>query len=449
MANKLIRCGKLYVGTGTEILENHTVVIENGTITKIGPTASVAAAGGEEEVDYSAHFVIPGLIDVHVHLAYGNAKSEEDIDLYTSMEMRALRGAYFAQHTLASGYTSIVSPGGSGRVLTAIRDAIDAGLYPGPRITAAARYITSRQGLTDWYPTWIGVPETSIGVLVTNKDEAIEEIRRQVKDGVDAVKLALDGFHFRPDGDLVAAFTQDEVKAMVDEIHRLGKIAIAHAHGREASLYAGKAGVDLIFHCSFTDDEGLQAIVDNGCAISPSLTLLKNTLDFVGPGAPAFHPERDFLYKLQFERAVQLAKRAKAAGVRLPTGTDTGFAVTPYGEWEARELEIYVEHIGFTPLEAIAAATSVAASVVRPSDRVGTISPGNRGDLVVVNGDVSNNISILLDRTKLVAVLQGGEKVAEPRRAYDSRKITDFNQTLYADLYSRKRVAELGIRRGG
>lgn len=446
MARKTnIRCGKLYVGTGSQVLEDQVVVLQDGVVARIAPSAQIAPSADADEIDHSRHFVLPGLIDVHTHLAYGNAKSEEDIDIYTPLELRALRGMFFAHHVLASGYTTIVAPGGSGMVTTAIRDAVDAGLFPGPRITAAGRYITSRQGLTDWYPTWIGVPTTSIGSLVTNKSEAIEEIRRQVKEGVDAVKLALDGFQFRPDGDIVAAFTQDEVKAMVDEIHRLGKIAIAHAHGREASLYAGRAGVDLIFHCSFIDDEGLQAVIDNKCAISPSLTLLKNTMDFCRPGDPAFNPDRQFLYHAEFARATTVLRRAKEAGVRMPTGTDTGFACTPFGEWHARELDIYVQDMGFTPLEALEAATSVGATVLRPGDKVGTLATGYRGDLVAVDGDVSRDVSLLLKRERMVAVYKDGVRVTAPKRDYNPRRITDFNQTLYSDLYTRERVAELAL----
>ncbi len=144
-----------------------------------------------------AAFVMPGLIDVHTHLAYGNAKSEEDIDLYSPLEFRALRGMFFAQKVAAAGYTAICSPGDAGQISLSIRNAIRAGLFDGPRVMAAGRYLTTHQGLTDWYPTWIGAPETSIGKLVTTAAEAVEEIRRQVKNGVDCIKIAMDGIQRR------------------------------------------------------------------------------------------------------------------------------------------------------------------------------------------------------------------------------------------------------------
>src|SRR5207244_12283781 len=151
------------------------------------------------------------------------------------------------------------------------RNAIRAGLFDGPRVMAAGRYVTTHQGLTDWYPTWIGAPETSIGKLVTNIAEAIEEIRRQVKDGVDCVKIALDGIQRRENGELVAAFTQEETDIMVREIHRLGKKAVAHARGREATLYAARAGGDLIFHANHLDGACTAAMLATGRMASATL----------------------------------------------------------------------------------------------------------------------------------------------------------------------------------
>ena len=161
-ARVLFRCGKLFCGVGNEILDDQTIIAEDGVITRIVPSHEIPKTDAAEH-DFSRFFVIPGLIDVHTHLAYGNAKTEEDIDLYGSQEFRTLRGMFFAHHVLAAGFTSKAAPGGSGMLSSAIRDAVDAGLFEGPSITASGPYITSRQGLTDWYPTWIGAPVSSIG----------------------------------------------------------------------------------------------------------------------------------------------------------------------------------------------------------------------------------------------------------------------------------------------
>src|SRR3954452_16481709 len=196
-----VRCGQLFTGREDEARPGDVLVVDQrGSIDYAGPeTEAPRRTRGDRTLDHSDCFVMPGLIDVHTHLAYGNAKSEEDIDLYSPLEFRALRGMFFVQKVAAAGYTAICSPGDAGQISLSIRDAIRAGLFDGPRVMAAGPYLTTHQGLTDWYPTWIGAPETSIGKLVTNINEAIEEVRRQVKNGVDCIKLALDGIQRRPD----------------------------------------------------------------------------------------------------------------------------------------------------------------------------------------------------------------------------------------------------------
>src|SRR5277367_6572869 len=275
-----VSCGQLFTGREDEALKGATLVYDQaGRLTYAGETAGAPKQGKDDKlIDHSGHFVMPGLIDVHTHLAYGNAKTEEDIDLYSPMEFRALRGMFFAQKVVAAGYTAICSPGDAGQISLSIRNAINAGLFDGPRVMAAGPYLTTHQGLTDWYPTWIGAPETSIGKLVTNIDEAIQEVRRQVKNGVDCIKIAMDGIQRRPDGELIAAFTQEETDAIVRETHRMGKKAVSHAVGREATLYSARAGVDLIFHAFYLDDECIAAMKKTGSMLSPTLTQPKNVI---------------------------------------------------------------------------------------------------------------------------------------------------------------------------
>src|SRR6266446_3478444 len=277
-----VRCGSLFTGDEDEAQRGGMLVSDGeGRLDYVGPEAAAPRrTKADRLIDHSGGFVMPGLIDVHTHLAYGNAKSEEDIDLYSPLEFRALRGMFFAQKVAASGYTAICSPGDAGQISLSIRNAIRAGLFDGPRVMAAGPYLTTHQGLTDWYPTWIGAPETSIGKLVTTSAEAVEEIRRQVKDGVDCIKIALDGIQRRENGELVAAFTQDETEIMVRETHRLGKKAIAHARGREATLYAARSGIDLIFHANHLDGECIAAMLETGSTVFPTLTHPRNTIDF-------------------------------------------------------------------------------------------------------------------------------------------------------------------------
>jgi imidazolonepropionase-like amidohydrolase len=198
---KHLICGHVFTGLEETAESDQVVVIDDDRISYVGSADNAPEQRpGEEVVDYSKDFVLPGLIDIHVHLSYGNAQANEDIDMYVTPEYRSLRAMHAARQVLNAGYTSMADPASTGYTSVAVRDAIHAGMYEGPRITTSGRQLTSRQGLGDWYPTWIGVPDSSIGVLVRNKEEAIEEIRVQVKNRVDFIKFTADGLHRSPSG---------------------------------------------------------------------------------------------------------------------------------------------------------------------------------------------------------------------------------------------------------
>jgi imidazolonepropionase-like amidohydrolase len=446
--NTFVRCGSLFTGHEDEAQQGGALVFdEEGQLLYAGAEAGAPRrARGDRLIDHSGCFVMPGLIDVHTHLAYGNAKSEEDIDLYSPLEFRALRGLFFAQKVAAAGYTSICSPGDAGQISLSIRNAIRAGLFDGPRVMAAGPYLTTHQGLTDWYPTWIGAPETSIGKLVTTLDEAIEEVRRQVKNGVDCIKLALDGIQRRPDGELIAAFTQHETEVIVRETHRMGKKAIAHAVGREATLYAARAGVDLIFHSFDLDEECIAAMLEAGSFLCPTLTHPKNLIDFTQPHEPAAQKGRVEQTERRYRLGVANLKKAKAAGVPFLPGTDTGFAITPYGEWHARELELFVADLGFTPAAALRATTEAAARFMTGGEKIGVLEPGRFADFIAVDGSPLADIGVLQDKSRLRAVYIAGQEYRMADRPYDPRQVTDFALSNWTDLYTQARVAELGVR---
>jgi imidazolonepropionase-like amidohydrolase len=452
LAMKHVRCGTLFAGNeDAGHLDWSLVVGEGGRLAYVGPTTEAPPPANDDAVlDYSGLFVMPGLLDVHTHLAYGNAKTEEDIDLYQPMEFRALRGLFFAQQVVTAGYTSICAPGDAGQISLSVRNAIRAGLFEGPRVTAAGRYLTTRQGLTDWYPTWIGVPDTSIGRLVRSRDEAIEEVRKQAKDGVDCIKIALDGFLKRGNGELVAAFTQDETSAIVEEVHRLGKKAVAHARGREATLYAARAGIDLIFHAYHLDDECIEAMLKTGSAIGPTLTFPRNIVDFTQPHEAAHARGRVADVQREYETAIVNLRRAREAGVPMMTGTDSGFAVTPYGEWHAREIQIFVRDLGFTPSGALRAATEVTARFMAEGDQIGVLASGMQADFVAVEGSPLDDVAILQDKSRIRAVHIGGKEISFPHRPYDPFKVTDLSWSNWSDLYTQERVAALrGVRPPG
>ena len=439
-----LTCGKLFDGLDETAVDNQTIVIDDDRISYVGPTAQAPKPDkGDEIVDYSGDFVLPGLIDIHVHLSYGNAQANEDVDMYAPPEFRALRAMAASQKVLMAGYTSLADPASTNRVSTSVRDGINAGMFQGPRITSSGRQITSRQGLGDWYPSWIGVPESSVGVLVKSIDEGLEEIRLQVKDRVDFIKFTADGLSRNARGELMACFNQQELSAMVEECHRLGVKCISHARGREAVLTSARAGVDILFHGFEMDQEGLDAVVESGATLSPALTFLVNTVEFTREGDPCFK-WRPNMNRNDVEIASEMLVEARKAGVPFMVGSDSGFAVTPYGEWHAKELEIMVKYLGFTPGEALKCTTSENSKLLREGNNVGRLADGVLADITVVKANPLDDIVTLQNRDNLKDVWLGGKQVDLTPTADFKPYNWEQSYRQWNDVYTRDRVAELG-----
>jgi imidazolonepropionase-like amidohydrolase len=435
-----VQCQALFTGHEDAALPRHTLVIEDQRFTWVGPSDQApAAASGDTVIDAGDQFVMPGLVDVHTHLVFGNAKSEEDIDLHVSPEFRALRALFFTQHVLAAGYTSVVVPGDAGQCSIAVRNAIEARMFTGPRIAASSNVIANRQSLNDWFPSWVGTPEYFTGRLCATREEQLQEIRRQAKDGVDVMKIAMDGVHRRDNGEHIAAFTQSETSAMVEEIHRLGKKVAVHAYGKEAVLYAANAGVDVIFHAFYLDDACIEAILRAGCHIAPTLTMLANNVEFAQDYEASTKSGYAAMQAAVIQTGCRNLQSAREAGVPFMTGSDSGFAITPYGEWHAREIEIFVKWLGFTPAQALRAATTHGARMLPASQNVGGIAVGRRADFLLVNGDPLHDVALLQDKSKLQTYL-GGQHMQAQVPGYDANKVSDFNTVKWSELHTRERA---------
>jgi imidazolonepropionase-like amidohydrolase len=253
----------------------------------------------------------------------------------------------------------------------------------------------------------------------------------------------MDGIQRRPDGELIAAFTQEETDAMVRETHRMGRKAVTHAVGREATLYSARAGVDLIFHGFFSDDECIAAMKKSGSMLCPTLTQPKNVIEFTQPHEPAGQKGRPEATEQRYKIGCANLKKAKKAGIPFLTGTDTGFAVTPYGEWNARELELFVDDLGFSKAAALRAATQTNARFMSHGDEIGVLEPGRAADFTAWDGSPLADIGILQDRRRLRGVYIAGREITIADRPYDPRKVTDFSLSNWTDLYTQARVAEL------
>jgi imidazolonepropionase-like amidohydrolase len=435
----VLLCGQLFSGSESFARKEQALVIEGDRITHIGPLAALPAPSPADHViDYRRYFVMPGLSDLHTHLSYGNARSEEEVDLYGSLEYRAIRALAAAQRMLKSGFTGLLDPACAGLVTPALRDALFVGMFQGPRITSAGPALTSRQGLYDYFPSWVGVPPCSTGVLVTSRAEAIETIRRQTKDGVDIIKIAMDGIQGGNSGGLYAAFDQEETTAMVREAHRLGRKVVVHARGREGALYAARAGVDIIYHASRIDEEGIRAAVGEGSSICPSLLLLTNNIQYAREDDPSYDWWPN-IQRQELRDASQSLRRAYEAGVRFLSGSETGFAITPYGEWATRELLLMVSFIGIPADEVLLMATTTNRAMLRDGDQYDGLTRGKLADILVFDGDPVADLGQLEEAARIVAVWKGGSKVSLPDLPTDMpRHQAEASQGFWNRLYTRQ-----------
>ncbi|MDH3731854.1 MAG: amidohydrolase family protein, partial [Acidimicrobiia bacterium] len=363
------------------VIERGTVVIDGELLAWVGPSNELPRQFRDipaEDVDVGGATVMPGLIDGHMHISFGEPQSEEELYIYTPSPYRAIRAGANAETVLLAGVTSACDPGGPTGIAAAVRDAVEAGLIQGPRFSAAGRQITTQQGIGDTLPRWIDINQSSFGALVHGRDELLHEIRNQVKDGVDLIKIAGSG----PGTTESAAFRLDELELAVDEAHRLERPLAIHARSRQAVADAAEAGVDWIMHASYMDAPTLDSVIAKGIPLLPAMTLLVNSLE----GGVMSTAAKDGMQR-ELDAAVSILAKAHEEGATLIAGSESGFAMTPYGQWHTRELELFVSHLGMSNMRALLCMTRDAAvAAPRHTPMIGTLAPGKYADLLVVDG---------------------------------------------------------------
>jgi len=411
-----IEGGAVIDGSGSAPMASTDVIVKGNRIVAVGEHrlsgVAIPPPEGLETVDASGLTVMPGLIDSHCHMSYGAGQTQEEIDMYTSHELKTLLAALNAEKVLRAGVTSVSSPGGSYFIDVGVREGVKRGWIQGPRIKASGRYLTTSNGLTDWYPTSVGVPDGSIGMLTNTVDEMKDEIRRQVKSGVDLIKLSDSAY-----GQL-QAFTDDELKHVSEMSHNLGRPCTIHARGSSEVSASIDAGFDWIMHGNIMNDEVIEKLASSGIPLVPTLLLLANRADWpelTGGSAHVVDGARRML-----EKSATTYHKAVEAGVTFVMGSDTGFSVTPYGEWHARELELMATYCGFSPLEAITTATRNGARIMGLAGEIGELSPGYLADIILVKGDPSTNLGVLINKRNVVKVIKDG-KVVEFSPGLDER----------------------------
>ena len=409
---RLLRNLRLIDGTGAPAREGAALLIEGETIVHAGPLADgdAPSPAEAERFDLGGQTVIPGLVEAHIHLSYNDVKAIADLDLNCPPEISTLRAAKNGEFALHCGYTAARSAGAVHRIDVALKQAFAEGLYPGPRLLAASRDICATGGMADWNPSYLKLGMEGLALIADGPDAVRAAVRRSIKDGADVVKCYIGGdalLPHTPIGD--CTYTLPEVAALVDESRMRGRLSAAHVRGQQSSRVAALAGVDSLEHATYADDETLRMIADKGLTLVPGLRYLYSIIE----NGPRFGIDEAVIapsgLRDEIKQAADTYRRARDLGIRMCPGGDFGFAWNPHGEY-AKDIQVFVDVIGYTPLEAITCATRSGAELMRMDDRFGTLRPGKLADLVVVNGDPLRDITVLQDRGRL-SVMQGGRFV--------------------------------------
>ncbi len=391
-----IKAGRvLDVRTG-QLIQNAFILIEGERIVAVGPNVMVPA--GAEVIDLKAMTVLPGLIDSHTHLTFAPGVGGL-AGVTQSTARQALAGAKNARITLMAGFTTVRNLGAKGYSDIALRDAINAGDVPGPRIIASGPALSITGGHADEnYLPWDfhyqgdGVADGVEGVRA--------KTREIIKYGADVIKFcATGGVLSLGDDPKHAAFTLDEMKTIVSEAHRLGRKVAAHAHGGEGLKQAVIAGVDSIEHGTYIDDEGIRLMKEKGTYLVPTIYLTDWFLEnYEKLGLPA-----EIIAKAKEVMPAMKRNLTHAVQQGVPVAFGTDAAVYPHGQ-NAREFAVLVR-MGLTPLQAIQTATVHASRLLGREDRIGAVEVGKFADLVAVEGDPTKDVTEL-ERVKFV--MKGG-----------------------------------------
>lgn len=408
MAELLLSGGTLIDGTGAAPRANTSVLVVGDRIAAVGDAADVAAAERRAAVvDVSGLTVMPGLIDAHVHVTLGEPSTNDELFSRREPAAAAFVAAHSARRVLQAGVTSFLDVDGLYNIGPALRDAIASGAVEGPNMKSGTYALMTAMGGT----AGRFIPDqgtAGYAEVVRDKDEMIRVVRRQVKDGSDVIKIHVTGSVPNKSGE-IQVWTREELKVVCDTAHDLGVTVGAHCRGDGATLDSILAGVDIIWHASYMGEASLEAMVERKVAVGPVFTFLAN-LDDYGAKAGANSSARE-IFRREIEQTGVMLRRAYDAGVPLLCGSESGFSLTPYGHWHAREMEVFVEHLGLTPLEAITCCTSTNAIALGEQGEVGTIEPGRRADILVLEGDPSVDVSILGDKSRFRHLLCRGRQV--------------------------------------
>ena len=407
MSSLKIVGGTVFDAVHGGVIRNGVIDIEDDRITAVGPGSAIPAGGRDVQViDAAGHFVMPGMMDCHVHLLSSGAPDYAIRGLKELLPYTAIRGVANAKVLLDMGYTTVRDVGALGYGNIALRQAIEDGLVPGPRIIAAGHSLSVPGGHGDSYYR----PEVHVqrDGLINGTEEARRAVRELVKMRADVIKLLVTG-GVMTDGTEVGAlqWAPDELYAAIGQAHQLGRRVAGHCHGAAGVKEAIKAGLDTVEHGTLLDEEAIALMHQHGTYYVPTLVApFHICAGGTASGIPAYAVEKSHLV---MERHKASVRHAHEVGVRIAMGTDCGTPFNVAGK-NALELELLTQN-GLSSAEALMATTRVAAEAIGIRDQVGTLEPGKWADVILVQGDPLSDIRVLQQAERIRYVIKAGNIV--------------------------------------
>jgi imidazolonepropionase-like amidohydrolase len=411
MADVLFTNVRIFDGSG-DMPYTGEVLVQGNRIARVSRTGYGVRPPpvlGAQVIDGAGAFLMPGMVEAHTHFSWNDQPTLDAIQRMPPEE-HILWCAQVAERYLDMGWTSCVGAAtAKARLDVVIRNAINDGTIVGPRYLAASQEITVPGGLGDTTQPHLPQPEFAFGAIVSGAEEMRRCVRMFVKYGVDSIKLNLSGESITGMPSDRCQFTEVEIATAVEEAKAWGKRVSAHARSCNSIKRCVRHGIEVIYHASFTDEETLDLLEAHKKEhfIAPGLAWLINTCHHASEWGLTPEKTKAMGYHRELEAAIASMQALRKRGVRILPGGDYGFAWTPHGT-NAKDLEYFVRHVGMSTMEALLSATAWGGPMMRMGEQLGKLKDGYLADLLLVDGDPLADITVLQDKTRILAVMKDG-----------------------------------------
>ena len=423
MANILFSNARILDATGAQPYAGE-VLVQGNRIARVARGVRAIPMNGVTVVDATGATLMPGMTEAHTHFSWNDQPSLGAIQRMPTEE-HILWCAHIAKRYLDRGFTSCVGAAtAKPRLDVVIRNAINAGQIPGPRYLAASQEVTVPGGLGDETLPHLPFPEFSFGAVVSGPEDMRRVVRMFLKYGVDTIKLNLSGEYI---AGIPAEFTpmsDGEIAVAVSEARMRGKRLSAHARSCESIKQCVRHGIEIIYHASFADEEALDMLEakKDKHFVAPGIAWLINTSYHAAEWGITPEIAKTMGYHRELESAVESLKKMRKRSIRVLPGGDYGFAWIKHGT-NARDLEYFVKYLGFTPMEALVAATRYGAEIMMKGGELGQVKEGYLADLLLVDGDPVADVRILQDKARILAIMKDGKFHKAPRLNEQRRRL--------------------------